>query len=43
MKNIFFFGKEFFEMGRLSMFRVMDSGKMMFLGVEGVREIGVVC
>lgn len=43
VKNILLSGKELSEMGRLSMSRVMDSGKMMFLGVEGVRETGAVC
>lgn len=43
MRNDLLSGKELSEMGRLAMSRVMYCGKMMFLGVEGVRETGAVC
>lgn len=42
MRNILLSGKEFSEMGRLSII-VMYSGKMMSLRMEGVRETGAVC
>lgn len=43
MRNILLSGKEFSEMGRLSMSRVMCSVKMMLLRADGVRETGAVC
>lgn len=43
MRNDLLSGKELSEMGRMGMSRVMYCGKMMFLGVEGVRETGAVC
>lgn len=40
MRNSLLSRKEFSEMGRLSMCRVMYSDKMMLLRMDSVREMG---